>query len=108
MVASAAFSDSPGSQGAVCGTEQTHFEARAHLSRAGFSKTLLMSCCWACLSQADQRGWDQLESTAAGSSCTGEEGLQMLHFNSLSKTSLAIKKILCLEQIEVGEEEHRQ
>lgn len=45
---------------------------------------------------------------AAGSSCTGKEGLQMLHFNSLSKTSLAIKKILCLEQIEVGEEEHRQ
>lgn len=67
-----------------------------------------MSYCWACLCQADQRGWDQLESTASGSSCSGKEGLQMPHFNSLRKNSLAIKKFLCLEQIEVGEEKHRQ
>lgn len=32
----------------------------------------------------------------------------MLHFNSLSKNSLAVKKLLYLEQIEVGEEKHRQ
>lgn len=32
----------------------------------------------------------------------------MLHINSLSRNSLAIKKLFYLEQIQVGEEKHRQ